>query len=310
MSDSRRWPDFFVVGALKAGTTFLHNVLTKHPDIYMPARKETRYFNYPEGENTGRPPDAICTAQDYCQLFVGASPDQLIGEATPGYLASGTAIERISTTCPEAKIVILLREPVSRLFAEFLMLRDRYQHDLPPFNELVEAGLAHRSRGENDVEDLIAHGEYGKFVPEWRKRMGHDNVGIFIFDDMVSNPEAFTARILQFLGVSPDKMRPEWFSASQNEYVVPRLTTIASIAKRPAIRAALRSLVPGFIWNNFLRKIVYKAVNKPLIDQATADLIADFYRQDVLALEHGLGRSFPTLHFHSGKATHIMNEGS
>src|SRR5947207_12752534 len=85
-----RLPDFFIVGHHKSGTTALYEMLRGHPEIFMPALKEPRFFAEDlraqfEPEPSGRLPH---TLDEYLELFAQAREDQLIGEASPAYLRS------------------------------------------------------------------------------------------------------------------------------------------------------------------------------------------------------------------------------
>src|SRR5271165_2588043 len=112
-----RVPDFFIVGQPKAGTTALYQMLSQHPQIFMSDLKEPRFladdmrsrFTNPRGRPLPQ------TLEQYLSLFEGAGDDQRLGEATPMYLWSRTAAERISQLQPSARIIAILREPASLL---------------------------------------------------------------------------------------------------------------------------------------------------------------------------------------------------
>ena len=108
--------DVFIVGAAKAGTTALHTALDKHPLMFMSAVKEPNYFSAAELqlEETLNKSGLITTDAEYRKLFSGAAPQQLLGEASVSYLAYPSSAERIFAYNPDAKIIISLREPVSR----------------------------------------------------------------------------------------------------------------------------------------------------------------------------------------------------
>ena len=108
-----RVPDFFIVGHHKSGTTALYQMLRGHPQIYMPALKEPRFFA-PDlrallGSNGSLPE----TWEDYLALFAAARPEQRAGEASPSYLRSQVAAGLIAQARPDARIVAILREPAS-----------------------------------------------------------------------------------------------------------------------------------------------------------------------------------------------------
>src|ERR1700688_439010 len=113
-----RVPEFFVIGNPKSGTTALYKMLRQHPQIFMPDFKEPRFFapdaqvRAPKaGQTTVRPR----TLEAYKALFAAARPDQLAGDGSPQYLRSPEAAARIAEQRPDARIIAILREPVSYL---------------------------------------------------------------------------------------------------------------------------------------------------------------------------------------------------
>lgn len=110
-------PNFLIVGAAKAGTTSLYEYLKQHPDVYMSPLKEPGYY-WPEAPT---PEDApIRTRADYERLFDGVTTEHAIGEATPRYLQSATAAERIARDLPHARIIVSLRNPADRAYSSYL----------------------------------------------------------------------------------------------------------------------------------------------------------------------------------------------
>ncbi|NLF38083.1 sulfotransferase, partial [bacterium] len=102
-----RLPDFFIVGAPKSGTTALHAYLGRHPSIFVPARKEPHFF----GSDIVSP--AFVRDRDaYLSLFAGATTEARVGEASIWYLYSKRAAREIKEFNPDARIIIMLRNPV------------------------------------------------------------------------------------------------------------------------------------------------------------------------------------------------------
>lgn len=99
-------PNFFIVGAPKCGTTSLWKWLREHPQIFLPKKKEPDFFNFDHYRGECR------TLEDYESFFKKAKPHQLIGEATPSYLWSNTAIPAILKYVKQPKIVVIIRHPV------------------------------------------------------------------------------------------------------------------------------------------------------------------------------------------------------
>lgn len=99
-------PDFVLAGAMRSGSSSLFRYLNDHPAIFMPAEKELHYFD--RGLDRG--------LDWYRERFQAAAPGQLLGEATPGYLASEDALSRMVETLPDVRVLMVLRDPVSRAY--------------------------------------------------------------------------------------------------------------------------------------------------------------------------------------------------
>lgn len=294
---SRRWPDFFIVGAAKAGTTKLYGMLRAHPYIYMPPRKEINFFN--RGSKIPRYGKPVLSESEYLSYFSKARPRMLIGDANAYYLHKAHALERLARKCPNASIVILLREPVSRAFSQYLMMRDRYgRKDLPEFGDIIRSELAlHRKGVVPKPFDFLGGGEYGCWVPKWLERFGSERVGVFMFDDLVRDPRSFAFRVADFLRVDPERFPARAFGAEEYPYAVPRSRLIAKLTKNRLLSywwIRLRAL--GFDTSK-LRTLWYKKLERPTIDPNDAALLAEYYREDIRLLESALGRSLPELYY-------------
>src|SRR5579872_6439243 len=137
-----RLPNFFIAGAPKAGTTSLYHYLSQHPQVYMSPLKEPNYFaaeiredncdpvvrrrlygeqralrRFLDGPMLGPHFSGIVSEwEDYLRLFANATTERAVGEASVGYLRSPTAPSRIAEKIPEAKIIVMLRDPADRAF--------------------------------------------------------------------------------------------------------------------------------------------------------------------------------------------------
>ena len=115
-------PNFLIIGSAKGGTSSLHYYLRQHPQIFMPDLKEPRFFAL-EGEtlNFQNPDsainhDSVTNLREYKNLFANAINEIGIGEASPLYLYSEKAVRRIKHYVPDAKLIVILRNPVDRSF--------------------------------------------------------------------------------------------------------------------------------------------------------------------------------------------------
>ena len=113
-----RYPDFLIVGAPRCGTTFMYRYLNEHPQIYMSPTKEPQHFA--TDLDSGSYLDSVSFLRDrdaYKALFAGARADQLAGEASTWHLYSQEAAANIKVANPDARIIIMLRDPVEMLYS-------------------------------------------------------------------------------------------------------------------------------------------------------------------------------------------------
>ncbi len=171
---------FLGVGPQRTGTSWLDKVLRSHPRLCLPRDvKETRFFDayYDKGMDW------------YAAHFVHHGEDALCGEICPTYFHKKVVIKRISEHYPETKIIISVRDPVSRALS-------LYRHRM-------YKGRAKGSLQEVTAKDrqLMDTGRYSQHVPRWRDAFGENNVTVILLDDISSNPEGVLDKLSAFLGV-------------------------------------------------------------------------------------------------------------
>jgi hypothetical protein len=304
-----RLPNFFIVGAPKAGTTSLYHYLDQHPQVYMSAIKEPHFFadeirleNFDAALRRDVTRDApalreflsgpmrqkrfggiVADWEDYLRLFTNAKNELAVGEASVCYLWSPTAPERIAKKIPGAKILVMLRDPADRAFSQYL-------HGLAngairwSFREHIRRNL-HHSGGQFCVHyPFLEFGLYSEQIGRYLQLFGR-NVWIGFYEDFESQPlEAFD-NICRFLGVDPQFL-PD-MSRQHLEAQVPRLAMIAWFRRAGFWEAAARA-TPASLRPFIRRKLVRKR-GATRMDPADRQYLLDFYRDDIRKLANLLG---------------------
>ena len=144
-----RLPDFLGLGTQKGGTTTLHELLSAHPEVFLPAAKELHYFDLQPQQ----------TPHWYKQHFSEAELDQCCGEITPFYLFHPAAPKRIQALLPDVKLVVLLRDPVERALSQIFHARKRGFEILEP-TEAIAAEAERLANG--DPVSLQKHSYVGR----------------------------------------------------------------------------------------------------------------------------------------------------
>jgi hypothetical protein len=154
-------PNFVVIGASRSGTTTLHRWLHEHPDVFVPREKSPNYFASFEAIPPWEPAPARAMARQwvndltaYQSLFDDVDREVAIGEVSPVYLQAVGIPRRVRDLLPEAKLIVVLRNPVDRAYAHYLGRRRDGIEAVSSFSMLIEQELA------EPLPDDVAFGHY------------------------------------------------------------------------------------------------------------------------------------------------------
>jgi hypothetical protein len=198
-------PDFFIVGAFKAGTTALYEYLRGHPQIFMSVPKEPMYFGADLTPRYRR-----MTEDEYLGLFRDAKADQRAGEASPWYLYSTSAAAEIDAFAPQGQAIIMLRNPIDVMYSQHSQLVFNQREDLADFGAALDAE-ADRLAGRRLPPDAIrpealSYRKSVRFSEQVRRYLdvlGRERLHFVVFDDLIADPRAVYRATLEFLGVDP-----------------------------------------------------------------------------------------------------------
>lgn len=190
------WPNFFIVGVAKAATTSLHHYLNSIPEIYMSSTKEPNYFNAKTFRKMFPVESSKRTEDWYLNLFQKAKDKKIIGEASPLYLFDLDVPILIKEKSPNAKILISLRDPVERLFSEYLMKKNKEIIQSSFHDELC------KQLDQNKITPLgTQEGFYYEAIQRYLSVFGANQVKIIIFEEFKKNVKNTVNEILKFLSL-------------------------------------------------------------------------------------------------------------
>ena len=212
-----RYPDFFIVGHAKSGTTALYEMLRTHPEIFLPSVKEPQYFarnpdpadgRGPERDIFARTGDRTETLADYLALFAQAAPGQKVGEGSTFYLWSPIAAARIAAAQPQARIIAILREPASFLRSLHLQMLQNSAETAKDLRRALALEPARREGREIPARAnwpaALLYSERVRYVEQLRRyeaQFGRDQMLVLIYDDFRADNAGTLGRVLRFLEV-------------------------------------------------------------------------------------------------------------
>jgi hypothetical protein len=296
-------PDVVIIGAPKAGTSALHAALAQHPQIYASPVKEPKYYlcwDAPPPSYRG-PGDAHSNQEwmwrraDYEALFREAPKDALRLESTPFYLYMPGARRRIAEELPEAKLIVIVRDPIDRAYSNWMHL---WVDGLEPISDFVEAWRAEDRRvaaGWAPFWHYQRLGRYGEQLADLFDLVERERVLVLRYWQLVSHPDETLNRVSRFLGIAedqvttipPDNARP---------FVEPGLrTSVLGRVIRAGATAA--SYAPPQVWRRASRPLVSllhhggHSQRPKLAPEQRTVLLGDCL-DDIALLEQTLGESF------------------
>lgn len=199
-SHPNRAPDFFVAGANRCGTTTLHWMLRQHPEIYVPPSSEVHYFDN----------EALFDPQvrNYKYHFPRYRGEPIIGEVTPRYFEQGTlyekdgslsynnatdAIKRIARCCPDAKIIVSLRDPIARI--KSIYKKNFHQGKT---SRSLEQELRAERNGEKSMP-LVFRNKYEKSLAHLFGHFAPEAVRILVFEEWTQDLRTTSLELFGFL---------------------------------------------------------------------------------------------------------------
>ena len=284
------WPDFFIVGAPRCGTSSLYQYLRQCPQVFLPRIKEPLFFNTLLDREK-----RFTDLASYLALFADAKPYQKVGEASPTYLHDPGAPLRIAEANPDAKVVMILRDPVARTHSHYLLE--------------VRFGVEHRSFGQaiREVAPLIPgglnayvdHSVYADALNRYLKAFPRENVLILWFEDFVRNPDVAVTNVLEFLGCEPGLDAGITLDEAFMGYRRPRFAPLRTLLRRMVrlpmpggkdIRSFLLPLIVSNLGLNLDERIFSSAGKKPPIADADEAFLREHFASDLQSLQALTGR--------------------
>ncbi len=294
-------PDFFIIGAPKAGSTALHEALARHPELYLSAVKEPKFFLC-DGPPTAQrgPGDAhsarewVWRRDDYERLFAAAPVGTLKGESTPFYLWSLDAHRRIAATTPDAKLIAVIRDPVDRAYSNWTHLWCDGLEPVADFLAACDAEDGRAVRGWAPFWRYQSVGRYGEQLRHIFDLFPREQVHVLRYRELVDEPQQTLDRICRFLGVGEGRVSA-LPSSNVSHWVEP---TLVNGLLRRGVRAgaALGASAPPQVWRTastpLLAVLHRSSSHRPPLHPEHRQVLVERFAEDVALLDELLGVSY------------------
>jgi sulfotransferase family protein len=251
---ARAFPDFYLVGAPKCGTTALYDFLGQHPQIFLPRTKELLFFasdlSYP----------TRLSDDEFLAHFADRQAERRAGAAHTAYLQSRRAAREIRNKQPDADIIILLRNPVDMLHSWHSELLYETIEDIEDFEAALDAE-PERRRGKriprsarNSYVESLHYTDvaaFGEQVARYLDAFGHSHVHVILQDDLRADPGATYRATLEFLGVDASHV-PQFAVLNPNKAVRSRALQKVYFATAAPGHRTIRRLIPSRVRQRLL----------------------------------------------------------
>ena len=311
-------PSFFVVGAQKAGTTALHHYLNRHPDIFLPAVKETHFFDDGHGEYR-------LGVRHYLDTYFRTESEHAIaGEVDPEYLFFPETAARIAEHFSAAKLIFVLRDPVARAYSHYQMTLSRCYERLDFAQAIAreEARMGFSSESldadservlyqppaESEAErrrlfnhvvrsdfSYVGRGFYYRQVARYLEYFPKAQMLFLLADDLQHDAASALQRVYEFLGV---REVPYVALADEqtNQATLPRSPRLQRfLLDRSPVKAVVKRLVPSAVRLAMRKQLLATNVQSaklPAMDAAIEAQLRSIYREDIEQLAALIGREF------------------
>jgi len=170
-----RLPELVIIGAPRCGTSSLWAMLKHLPKTKTPRIKEAHFFNRKWDRGL----------RWYSGFFSKAGGDVLCFEATPAYLATPNVPERVAASLPDARFVVMLRDPVARAISHYWLNQHRFKN--------LQGLINPKSR-------CVAPGRYAEHLERWYRHVGRERVLVIISERFFEDPVREAMRALLHVG--------------------------------------------------------------------------------------------------------------
>ena len=285
--------NFLVVGAARSGTTTLFESLNQLPQIFIPQRKECRYFSCMSRDFAGpkivSPDEIIQSLEDYQGLFDKAKFGQLCGDISPDYLYfhQNAIPEILNEMNSEVPIIIVLRNPIDRAYSHYLQhVRDGWEN--LSFENALNTEEERRAANWAWGWSYVDVGLYAEQVKAYLDNF--ERVLLLLFEEDIVTGQA-TSKVLDFLNLEPFQESPDDVHVNVSGYpqnsILHRLMTDEVVVRK--IKNVVKA-TPLYAWSKRVyRRVMEGNLRKEAMASETRRMLKGKFQDDVALLAEYTG---------------------
>ena len=295
-------PNLFIVGQPKSGTTALHQFLGQHPEIFMSSVKEPHFFCsdfHLESDRAYGKQRSFDYRNEtaYMQLFAKANGVKIAGESSTNYLYSQVAAEKIYNFNPDAKIIIILREPAKFLYSlhsHYVKFTEENEPDFLTALALETARKKEKATSPRVISPSYLYYsqrvQYYRQVKRYYDRFEREQIKVVIFEEFKSENERIYREILEFLGVNSN-FTPEYDAVNVNKEV--KFKAINDLVNNPIIKNISKNLLSqefnDFVRDNIVEKLLWHQAAKAKMPEEIKTKLMEQYQPEVAKISELTG---------------------
>jgi hypothetical protein len=277
-TDSTILPNFIYIGTSKAGSTWIFNLLSHHPDVFMVPNKGLYFFDshYDRGLDW------------YLSHFAASGDYRVRCEISHSYLHSNNACQRIAELNPDVKLMVCVREPADRAFSEYLDLVKNNR-----FRGTFEEALRERP-------SLTDYGRYYTHLRPYYEQFGPDRIFVAVFDDIKNAPAELVERMFSFLDIK-HVVKSAHVTQNVNAGGIPRFAPLVRSAKwgsKTLKRLGMRRPVGFAKRSAVIKNVLYRPFterNRPAMHEEMRVMLRNKYQEEIRQFDDLVGTNLRSL---------------
>jgi hypothetical protein len=279
----KKLPNFFIVGAPRAGTTSLYRLLNSHPMIYLSNTKEPYFFNSKYG-----PKDRVNDINKYKKLFSSVKDEIAIGEASTTYLSDSETPQKIFDFNNKAKIIISLRNPIDRCLSAYYSQKGGSVID-ETFHEKLVNDIDKIKQCKIDSGNIVYTGLYSEAIKSYWKIFGKENVKILIFELFFQDVNTSFNDLLKFINIH---QKFDFIDKKYNISTIPKNKFFEKVLKNKFLKKYLSHLFP-LSFRVKLGSMLLSPPKEQKISKSDEELLKKIYENDIKELKKLLQIDLP-----------------